>query len=146
MHPMSEGRESIFALRGERISVRQKSVLIVDDGPLIRQKLCEMLIREGDFDICGEAENGRKAIEKARQLHPDLIIMDLSMPEMNGLEAVRALKESIPSTPIIMFSNYVDPFVEKLALSIGVVALVSKSENISALLKAARGLFVQRAA
>jgi DNA-binding NarL/FixJ family response regulator len=128
------------------MSAREKSVLIVDDGPLIRQKLCEMLIRDGDFDICGEAENGRKAIEKAQQLRPDLIIMDLSMPGMNGLEAVRALKESIPSTPIIVFSNYVDPFVEKLALSMGVAALVSKSENISVLLKAARGLFLQSAA
>jgi len=79
-------------------------------------------------------------------MRPDLIIIDLSMPGMNGLEAVRALKESIPSTPIIMFSNYIDPFVEKLAFSMGVAALVSKSENISVLLKAARGLFLQSAA
>lgn len=143
---MSEAPRSIFALQGERMSVRGKSVLIVDDGPLVRQKLCEMLTRDGDFDICGEAGNGREAIEKAQQLRPDLIITDLSMPGMNGLEAVQALKEAIPSTPIIMFTNYRDAFVEKLALSMGVAAIVSKSENISVLLQAARGLFLRSAA
>ncbi len=68
------------------MSARAKSVLVVDDGPLVRQKLCEMLTREGDFDLCGEALNfdlcgealnGRDAIEKAQQLRPDLIIMVL---------------------------------------------------------------------
>jgi DNA-binding NarL/FixJ family response regulator len=76
---------------------------------------------------------------------PDLIIMDVSMPSMNGLEATRVLRESIPSTPIIMFSNYSDGFVKKLALSLGAAAVVSKSQNISLLLKTARGLIVPRA-
>lgn len=128
------------------MSARAKSVLIVDDGPLVRQKMCELLIRDGDFEICGEAENGRDAIEKAQQLRPDLIIMDLSMPVMNGLEAVRVLRESMPCTPIIMFSNYGDGFVERLALSIGVAAVISKSQHFSILLQSARGLFLHPAA
>jgi DNA-binding NarL/FixJ family response regulator len=74
--------------------VHAKSVLVVDDTPLVRQKLCEILKREGDFEVCGEAGNGREAIEKAQQLHPDLIIMDFSMPGMSGLEAISALRES----------------------------------------------------
>lgn len=128
------------------MSIRAKSVLIVDDGPLLRQKLGEILTREGDFDVCGEAGNGREAIEKAPQLHPDLIIMDFSMPGMNGLDAVHALREALPSTPIIMFSNYNDDFLKRLALSLGVAAVISKSQSTSVLLRTARGLFLDRAA
>ena len=56
-----------------------RSVLVVDDNQLIRQALCELFTREGDFEICGEAENGQEAIEKAQLLHPDLIVTDLSI-------------------------------------------------------------------
>jgi len=105
-----------------------------------------MLTREGDFDLCGETVNGRDAIEKAQQLRPDLIIMDLSMQVMNGLEAVRILRSVMPSTPIIMFSNYRDSFIEKLAISMGVAAVISKSQHFSILLESARGLFLRRAA
>ena len=73
-----------------------KAVLVVDDNALIRQALCELFKREADFEVCGEAENGREAIEKAQQLHPDLIVMDLSMPVMNGIEAARVLKGLMP--------------------------------------------------
>src|SRR5437016_13578448 len=76
-----------------------KAVLIVDDNALIRQALCEMFKREADFEVCGEAENGQEAIEKAQQLHPDLIVMDLSMPVMNGIEAASVLKSLMPTVP-----------------------------------------------
>ena len=72
-----------------------KSVLILDDNACVRSALCELLAREGDFDVCGEAENGREAIERARQLCPDLIVTDLSMPVMDGLEEARLLKQVI---------------------------------------------------
>jgi chemotaxis response regulator CheB len=64
-----------------------KSVLVVDDNAFIRQVLCRVFTSEAGFDVCGEAENGRDAIEKAQVLHPDLIVMDLSMPVMNGIDA-----------------------------------------------------------
>jgi chemotaxis response regulator CheB len=64
-----------------------KSVLVVDDNAFIRQVLCRVFTSEAGFDICGEAENGRDAIGKAQALHPDLIVMDLSMPVMNGVNA-----------------------------------------------------------
>ena len=118
----------------------------MDDGALVRQKLCQMLTHEGDFEICGEAENGRDAIQKAQHLRPDLILMDLSMPVMNGLEAVRIVRSVMPSTAIIMFSNYRDSFIEKLALSMGVAAVISKSQHFSILLESARGLFLRGAA
>jgi chemotaxis response regulator CheB len=61
-----------------------KTVLIVDDNAYIRQALCDLFKREADFEVCGEAVNGKEAIAKARELHPDLIVLDLSMPVMNG--------------------------------------------------------------
>ena len=121
-------------------------MLIVDDGALLRQKLSERFSREGDFEVCGEAGDGQEAIEKVQQLQPDLIIMDVSMPKMNGLDAVRVLRKLIPSIPIIVFSNYSDAFVKTHAHSLGVAAVISKSQNISVLLSAARELFLRGAA
>jgi len=123
-----------------------KAVLIVDDNALIRQALCELFKREADFEVCGEAENGREAIEKAQQLHPDLIVMDLSMPVMNGIEAAGILKSLMPTVPLIIFSEYSDVFSEKEARAAGVSALVSKSEHASVLVGKARALLYDIAA
>jgi len=71
-----------------------RSILIVDDSRMIRQVLCERFNHENDFDVCGEAENGQEAIERAKQLHPDLIVTDLSMPITSGLEEARVLNSS----------------------------------------------------
>ena len=110
------------------------TVLIADDRPFIREALCNLFEREADFDVCGEAENGREAVDKARVLHPDLILLDLSMSVMNGLDATRILKRVMPEVPVIMFSAYSDSFSAREALSAGVSALVSKFEHISILL------------
>src|SRR6266498_4355714 len=117
-----------------------KSVLIADDNAFVRERLGELFSREPDFEVCGEAENGRKAIEKAQESHPDLILLDLSMPVMNGLDAARALKRLMPEVPIVMFSAYSDSFTEKEARSAGASALVSKSERMSVLVGIARNL------
>jgi|SRR5579872_755042 DNA-binding NarL/FixJ family response regulator len=117
-----------------------KLVLVVDDNAAIRHVLCQALTSESDFDVCGEAENGREAIEKAQALQPDLIVMDLSMPVMNGIDAVHALKMLMPMVPVIMFSEYSDVFSEQEARSAGVSALVSKSEPVSFLIEKARAL------
>lgn len=113
------------------------TILIADDSLFIREALCKFFEQE-DFNVCGEAENGREAIDKAQELHPDLILLDLSMPVMNGLEATRVLKRMMPEVPVIMYSAYADSSTEKAARSAGVCALVSKSENISVLLGKAR--------
>jgi chemotaxis response regulator CheB len=82
------------------------TILIADDSRFIRDALCNVFEREEDFDVCGQAENGREAVEKAQELHPDLILLDLSMPVMNGLDATRVLKRMMPEVPVIMFSAY----------------------------------------
>lgn len=123
-----------------------KSVLVVDDNAAIRQALRQLFASEADFEVCGEARNGREAIAKADDLNPDLIVMDLSMPVMNGIEAARVLKRLMPAVPIIVFSEYSDVFSEKEAHSAGISALVAKSEHMSVLLGKARALLNQIAA
>jgi len=123
-----------------------KTVLIVDDNEIIRRGLRELFTAEPDFDVCGEAENGREAIEKAQELHPDLIVLDLSMPVMNGIDAARVLRKLMPTLPLIIFSEYSDVLSEAEARSAGVSALVSKSEHVSALVAKARALLYPVAA
>jgi DNA-binding NarL/FixJ family response regulator len=124
----------------------RKCVLVVDDDAFIRQVLCGVFTSEAGLDICGDAENGQDAIEKAQALHPDLIVMDLSMPVMNGIDATRALKTLMPMVPLIIFSEYSDAFTEKEARSAGISALVSKSEHVSVLIDKARALLYPAAA
>jgi DNA-binding NarL/FixJ family response regulator len=123
-----------------------KMVLVVDDNAAIRQALSRLFRSEADFDVCGEAENGQDAIEKAQALHPDLIVMDLSMPVMNGIDAARALKTLMPTVPVIMFSQYSDIFSDEEAHSAGISALVLKSEHVSVLIGKARALLYLTAA
>jgi DNA-binding NarL/FixJ family response regulator len=120
------------------------TILIADDSPFIREALCNVFEREEDFDVCGEAENGREAVEKAQELHPDLILLDLSMPVMNGLDATRVLKQMMPEVPVIMFSAYRGSSTEKEARTAGACALVSKFEHISVLLGKARTVLEPR--
>lgn len=123
-----------------------KTVLIVDDNEFIRKALCELFQRQGDFEICADAENGREAIEMAEQLLPDLIVLDLSMPVMNGLDAARVLKRIMPRVPLIMYSAFRDRFVDQQARLIGISEVVSKSDPFSVLLAKARHLLFPTAA
>jgi DNA-binding NarL/FixJ family response regulator len=123
-----------------------KTILLVDDNAYIRQALCKVFTLEGDFDICGEAENGREAIEKAEELQPDLIIMDLSMPVMNGIDAARIVRQRMPTVPLVIFSEYSDVFSEREAQAAGVSALVPKSKHVSMLVDKARALVYDVAA
>jgi len=120
------------------------TILIADDSPCIREALCNVFEREEDFDVCGEAENGKEAVKKAQELHPDLILLDLSMPVMNGLDATRVLKQMMPDVPVIMFSAYSGSSTEKEARAVGASALVSKFEHISVLLGKARTVLEPR--
>lgn len=116
-----------------------RSVLIVDDSSVVRQALVRLFADDG-FEVCGEAENGREAIEKAQGLNPGLIVMDLSMPVMNGIEAARCLRQLLPTVLIIILSDYGGMFADEEARSLGIAAIVSKAECTSALLYEARTL------
>lgn len=87
-----------------------------------------------EWQVCGEAENGWEGIEKAQELHPDLIVLDFSMPVMTGTEVLGVLRQLMPALAVIVCSEYADVFSEAEARSAGVTALVSKTEHVSALL------------
>ena len=111
-----------------------RSVLIVDDNAFVRHVLCETFRSDPELKVCGEAANGREAVEQARHLWPDLVVLDLSMPVMNGLDAARALKRLMPHVSLIMYSAFGDKVVERQARLIGISGVVSKSEPPRALL------------
>jgi DNA-binding NarL/FixJ family response regulator len=117
-----------------------KSVLIAEDHALTRQALCNLFSSQDDFEVCGDAKNGQEAVEMAQVLRPDLIVLDLSMPVMDGIEAARAMRELTPETPIIVFSEYSEVFSESEARSAGISGLVSKTEPVSVLLDKARAV------
>jgi DNA-binding NarL/FixJ family response regulator len=105
-----------------------KTILIVDDSLPVR-KLLRTFVESGThFDVCGEAVNGLDAIDKARTLHPDLIVMDLSMPVMNGLEAGAVLKAMLPEVPIVMYTVHDTATIKIQALAAGVRAVVQKHD------------------
>ena len=122
------------------------SVLIVDDSAAIRKVICELFTREGDFEVCGEAENGQQAIEMAQRIKPALIVTDLSMPVMNGLDETKILRKLMPEIPVILYSAHIDAFVEKEALAAGASAVVPKSEVVALLIARSRELLRGRAA
>lgn len=111
-------------------------VLIVDDHEVLRRGVRSLLLSRADVEICGEAFDGREAIEKAQELRPDVVVMDVSMPRMNGLEATRSIAQILPQTKIIMLSQHDVPEMMKQAFSMGAHAYVVKSAISDQLLTA----------
>jgi len=106
------------------------TLLICDDNPNIRYLLRTYLETRTPFEVCGEAEHGVDAIEKAKKLQPDLILLDLSMPIMTGAEAAVILKRTVPQIKIILFSMHLDDLSKSLGTAIGVDLMLSKSDSI----------------
>ena len=117
-----------------------KRILIVDDNVSIRHLLRTTFEDISGWKVCGEAVNGREAIEKARELKPDLIVLDLVMAIMNGLEAAPVLRRMLPAVPIILFTLHANNFLEREALSAGVTAVVSKDTTLTTLVNRAEAL------
>src|ERR1700726_918513 len=105
-----------------------KSILIVDDDKQVRNLLRSFVESRTHFEVCGEAVNGLDAIEKARTLRPDLIVMDFSMPVMNGLEAGAVLKAMLPEVPVVMYTVHDTAAMKVQALAAGVRAVVQKHD------------------
>jgi DNA-binding NarL/FixJ family response regulator len=120
-------------------------ILLVDDSAAIRRGLRREFERAG-WVVCGEATNGREAIVKAEQLQPQVILLDLAMPGINGLTAARRLKRVLPEVQLILFTGHGNLFKSDEANSAGISAVFSKSEPITELLDKARSLVSQSAA
>jgi DNA-binding NarL/FixJ family response regulator len=113
-------------------------VLIADDHPVVRAGLAAMLSREKDIEVVGEAENGRQAADKAAGLKPDIILMDLRMPEMDGIEAMRQIKAGSPQTKFIILTTYdSDEYIFK-GIEAGARAYLLKDAPREELFKAIR--------
>jgi DNA-binding NarL/FixJ family response regulator len=114
------------------------TVLLADDHTVVRQGLRALLVVEGDIDIVGEAESGRQAVQLAKKLAPDVVVMDIAMPLLNGLEATRQITKQVPSTKVLILSSYSDDeYVQQLTQA-GAAGYLVKQTAANDLLKAIR--------
>ena len=105
-----------------------KRVLIADDSYDMRQLLCRVFETEEGFEMCSEAVDGADAVVRARQCRPDLIILDLSMPVMNGLATARIIHREMPDVPIILYTLYAQAIQQAEATAAGIRRVVPKTE------------------
>jgi CheY-like chemotaxis protein len=117
-----------------------KTILVADDNAAIRRALCEMFEIEEDYDLCAEAVNGEEAIALAKKHRPDLVILDLSMPILNGYDAAREIRRIIPDVRIILFTLYAETVREQLMGVNSPIDLIVSKIDSATLLKHVRSL------
>ena len=126
-------RDNFSPLVSSPESLMQTRILIVDDSDSTRGLVRQFLECQPDFEVCGEAIDGWEGIEKGRDLKPDLIILDYSLPRINGLHVALMLHEIVPTTPIILFTFYKDVIPTRMAQASGVASVVSKTDQLTLL-------------
>lgn len=117
---------------------RAARLVIVDDNDLVREGLRARLVSEPDMEVVGEAENGREALEVCLDLRPNLVLMDVRMPKMDGLAATRAIKERLPRTGVIMVTMHEDPEYLLEAVRAGAAGYVLKGATKQEITSAVR--------
>lgn len=123
----------IASLRGTLHNPKVKKILIADDSVSVRYVIRSFLKDVPDVEVCGEAANGLDAVEKAKKLEPDLVLLDLSMPMMNGAEVASILKKNMPHMPIILFTMYSENVGNSLKSALGIDAVLSKPDGMTQL-------------
>lgn len=111
-------------------------ILIADDHELIRDGLKRLLTSRRGWQVCGQASNGREAVDKADKLNPDVVVLDFSMPELNGLEAACQIRKRMPQTEVLILTMYEDGQLIQKALAAGARACVLKSDANELLIQA----------
>ncbi len=115
-------------------------ILIADDSDAMRAVMRESLERLTSFNVCGEAIDGGDAVSKAKELTPDLVILDVRMPHLSGIEVATILRNSAPKARIVLISMFDDAIAEKLTSTLHVDAVLSKSEGILKLIERVENL------
>lgn len=120
--------------------MQKQTVLVADDHSILREGLCALLSNAPDLEVIGEAGDGEDAIEKVRQLQPQLVVMDLSMPIINGTEAIRVIKKRYPKIKIIALTVHKSEEYVRATLNAGADGYVLKDDSSSDLLAAIRNV------
>jgi two-component system response regulator NreC len=110
-----------------------KRILIIDDCAPIRGLIRTFIESRPGIKVCGEAADGFEGVEKGLELKPDAIILDLSIPRMNGLQVALMLRQMAPYIPIILFTIYTGAVIARLAQNVGVASVISKTEQLTKL-------------
>lgn len=111
-------------------------ILIADDHPVIRKTVRATLEEQSRFEVCGEAADGAQAIHEAQRLKPDVVVLNVSMPVLNGFEAAQEIKAKLPESAIVILSSHADEHFVEEAKKIGARAYVAKTKLGEALVKA----------
>ncbi len=120
----------------ERPSAQHIRILLVDDHAVIRQALRLVLEAQHDFEVIGDVENGRAAVNAAENLHPDVVLMDMVMPGLNGLEATRQICKRVPFTRVVILSGFVDEDQLRESLRAGARGYIVKQSDVQELVLA----------
>jgi DNA-binding NarL/FixJ family response regulator len=115
-------------------------ILLADDHHLMRRGIRDLVETDPEIQVCGEASNGREALELARQLNPDVAVLDLAMPELNGLEAIRSMRQELPTMELLVFSMHDSEDLVREVLAAGARGYVLKSDAGRYLVEAIRSL------
>ena len=113
-------------------------VMVADDHPAFREGLCRLLKDETDLEVVALPEDGEEAVESARKLQPDVAIIDISMPKLNGIEAAKQIRVAAPTTAILMVSAYSYPSYVLAALRAGAAGYLLKNAPLNELISAVR--------
>ncbi len=114
--------------------MKKNNILIVDDNAEFRRQLKNFLLSESDINVLGEASNGKQAILKTLKLKPDFVLMDVSMPVLNGLEAIKKILAMVPEARVVMLSNFDAEEYKQAARETGAVGYVIKKNVVNELL------------
>src|SRR6202047_2455866 len=119
----------------------RKRVLIADDSTSVRNVIRSFLRDHQEIEICGEAVDGLDTIEKAQRLQPDLILLDLVMPEINGAVVASILKQKMPNVRIILFTMYSENVSKAFSSAVGIDAVLSKPDGMTHVVESINSLF-----
>jgi len=126
-------------MRSHRVLVVNPiTILLVDDHAVVREGFRSLLATERDIVVVGEAQNGRQAVERSKALLPDVVVMDIAMPLLNGLEATRQVLKALPATKILILSAHGDDEYVEQVLALGAVGYLVKQTSAVVLAKAIR--------